>query len=783
MKKRLLISIIFFICLVYLLYLTYRYFKKREKREITNEFSNVLNKFDEYYNTIQTKKINLPTYYINMDKYQNRRNYMENHLKKYTNGYKRIRGFNGYIIENKEKDKVDDIQFINDYPDITKAEIGCTMSHMMAIKTAYDNGDHVALILEDDTNISLVNMLDFDFSEFLEHAPNDWEILKFFYMNMDMNMNNFRNKEYKEYKYIPENPKQHSFSTVGYVINRKGMEKILNYAYSYDNNTFHIRNSQNIPSNGVADIFLYEIVNTYNVEPSIFFPNNTDFKSTIHDDHTDGHIVRSSRILKIYQEKLKIKEKTREYEKLYSMVYDYNKVSIRFPVYFINMDKNPERRHFMENQLQHSKDVYRVKGFNGYSISNLKKDKIDGITFYNDSEELTRSEIGCTLSHLIAIKTSYDRGNEIALILEDDTVVSSLTNDNQYEIISKAPKDWEIIQLYYVSTERAKDLKRFENTDYLIHDNKNHLWSTAAYLINRKGMEKIIKKACPYPNTYHISHPHGVADEYIYDMVKTYILDPSIVFTNNVSLTSTIDNDKIGMQIDRSIEILKTQSYAKNKKKEWDFLDKLVFINLDSRPDRLKQIEDELLPIIPNEKVIRFKAIQDSPGHIGCSKSHIKCLEMAMKEGWKNVLIVEDDSMWNHYKKGYSKLLDLMIKNPYFDVITLGNTEANFDKDTGRLYSGVTCTSYLVNNHYFHKLHQNFTEGLSNLLITKSIKDSKDRLPYEKKYCIDQYWKHLQEKDNWFIVNPALMIQRPGKSSIVDANHDEDVDYTSLFNL
>ena len=114
--------------------------KKKDIKEIKkSEFSEILETFDKYNDTIKPKKITIPVYYINMDKYEDRRKYMEEHLKKYTDNYQRIKGFNGYLIENKENDIVDGVQFFNDYAELTKAEIGCTMSHLMAIKKAYDN--------------------------------------------------------------------------------------------------------------------------------------------------------------------------------------------------------------------------------------------------------------------------------------------------------------------------------------------------------------------------------------------------------------------------------------------------------------------------------------------------------------------------------------------------------------------------------------------------------------------------------------------------------------------
>ena len=46
-------------------------------------------------------------------------------------------------------------------------------------------------------------------------------------------------------------------------------------------------------------------------------------------------------------------------------------------------------------------------------------------------------------------------------------------------------------------------------------------------------------------------------------------------------------------------------------------------------------------------------------------------------------------------------------------------------------------------------------------------------------YCIDVYWQKLQQKDNWYIINPALMIQRKGYSDI----SKRETDYKNNFNI
>ena len=198
---------------------------------------------------------------------------------------------------------------------------------------------------------------------------------------------------------------------------------------------------------------------------------------------------------------------------------------------------------------------------------------------------------------------------------------------------------------------------------------------------------------------------------------------------------------------------------------EWDFVDKILYINLEESVDRRINIENELLKVIPSDKIMRFNAIKHEYGHIGCTMSHIQCLEIAIKNNWNNVLILEDDAVFEDYSKGLNLLKNLIVNN--FDVISLGSMYVKFDENTYRLTEGQTTTAYLVNNHYFLTLINNFKEGLELLENTKIW----------KKYCVDQYWKLLQKKDNWYIVFPPLIIQAPGYSFI----RKKYVDTTNLF--
>ena len=67
-------------------------------------------------------------------------------------------------------------------------------------------------------------------------------------------------------------------------------------------------------------------------------------------------------------------------------------------------------------------------------------------------------------------------------------------------------------------------------------------------------------------------------------------------------------------------------------------IEHVVYINLDHRTDRRQHMEKEV-SIFPSERVTRFSAIKHDYGAIGCTRSHIAVLEMAISSDWKNVLI------------------------------------------------------------------------------------------------------------------------------------------------
>lgn len=194
----------------------------------------------------------------------------------------------------------------------------------------------------------------------------------------------------------------------------------------------------------------------------------------------------------------------------------------------------------------------------------------------------------------------------------------------------------------------------------------------------------------------------------------------------------------------------------------WEFVDKVVYINLRKRTDRNKHMKNMTSTF--GNKVIRFEAIEDSLGYLGCARSHIGVLELAIQEKWQNVLVLEDDAEWNNLEENYKRLEKLSTLN--YDVLLLGGVGVVKDT-TDRVYSSQTATSYLVQSHYYQTLLANFKQAYQGL-----------KQEGYGMFAIDQHWKLLQQIGKWYIVsNPCMVYQKPDYSDIENTY----VDYRNAF--
>lgn len=198
-------------------------------------------------------------------------------------------------------------------------------------------------------------------------------------------------------------------------------------------------------------------------------------------------------------------------------------------------------------------------------------------------------------------------------------------------------------------------------------------------------------------------------------------------------------------------KLLKNNIDTSKSINKFDFIEKVIYINLEKRVDRKIDVEKQLALYFPPEKIVRFNAIKDDKGFIGCTKSHIGALQLAIDNKWENCLIVEDDIEW--IKKDFNQTYNLFIKlvNKSFDVVVLNSiNNRKYNEKTYKLFSTTSTGAYFIKKNYYEILLTNFKSGLKLLLADVT----------NHSYRIDQYWKQLHQIHNWYVVVPSLCIQK-----------------------
>ena len=186
------------------------------------------------------------------------------------------------------------------------------------------------------------------------------------------------------------------------------------------------------------------------------------------------------------------------------------------------------------------------------------------------------------------------------------------------------------------------------------------------------------------------------------------------------------------------------------------------YINLNSRVDRKLHVERQLDLLGIRDNVKRFNAIHNINGRIGCSLSHLKCIQMAKEQNMEFVLILEDDVSFllpDDFVENVNKFLS-NLKNKCDVLLLAGNNLPPFttnDEVSIRVSHCQTTTGYIVRQHYYDTLIANIKEGVAKLMKTPE---------HHYFFAIDKYWIHLQKQHRWMLLVPLIVVQRPDYSDI-----------------
>ena len=423
----------------------------------------------------------------------------------------------------------------------------------------------------------------------------------------------------------------------------------------------------------------------------------------------------------VFEKTVRIEEELKQLVKeidIYNRLYP-RKQMITIPVYYINMDKSKDRNEWMIEQL--SKNVeryYRVSGVNGYEIQNKEHDTVDGLEFYNDFKDLTLPQIGCTLSHLKAIQTAYENGENIVIIMEDDVYVdmTNLLDDSVEEFVKNAPEEWEILQLVHLGSNLNKSSKMFKEYTFHPHTRGNYESCTSSYLINRKGMENILKRLGRNPYYLDINtSDSGVSDCIIYDNATTFIIEPSIVTPIHIQI-----------DLEKSLNILK--KYKKPIVIKGSTLKILNLIIYNENEEYERQMKHELeiyLKQFKNNVIFYFIAYRET------QKDYItiedNCIYIKGKEGFVPQVLDKTIIALEYCIKNLNINFDFFVRSNISSVINFNAFPIN-ELDYTNVYTGAYVLKldwldppYGINSKNIHKLKGlKFASGTS-IIMSKDV--------------------------------------------------------------
>ena len=204
------------------------------------------------------------------------------------------------------------------------------------------------------------------------------------------------------------------------------------------------------------------------------------------------------------------------------------------PIYYLNLDGQPERKQYMENQFKY----WGIENYERISAYDGRDDDLSDIIKGRYPDNMSSGEVGCTTSHLKALKHYLETSDApCAVIMEDDVDLQIVKNWNftWKDFYSLVPYDYDVIQLAIICTGPLHVAlhKRFVND-----------FSTASYMITRHHAEKLVGLHCR-GDKYKLDQgvkPRAVADDLIYNSGNTFSIP---LFLYRIALGSSIHPEHV----------------------------------------------------------------------------------------------------------------------------------------------------------------------------------------------------------------------------------------------
>jgi glycosyl transferase family 25 len=204
---------------------------------------------------------------------------------------------------------------------------------------------------------------------------------------------------------------------------------------------------------------------------------------------------------------------------------DQKKTDINLPIWVLNLERDKEKRQFMEEQLKQLGVEYQIiKAVDGKNLT------ADDLAHYSKKtalrdfgRELTTGELGCALSHIKMWQSIVERNLAEVLILEDDAHLGR----GLFDVLAhrdKLPEDYQHINF----STRAKQIPfgEFITDIYRASTHAERPYSAFAYLLTKEGAKYLLDIAFPI---------YMPIDNFVsISGIKSYGIFPSVVVLSDL---------------------------------------------------------------------------------------------------------------------------------------------------------------------------------------------------------------------------------------------------------
>lgn len=202
--------------------------------------------------------------------------------------------------------------------------------------------------------------------------------------------------------------------------------------------------------------------------------------------------------------------------------------------------------------------------------------------------------------------------------------------------------------------------------------------------------------------------------------------------------------------------------------KLFDRFDKVYCINLKRRPERLKEFQNEVVKhnlgnfevfeAVDGNSIKTLRSDKLKLSEQGLIESNLKIIKDCIKNNFKNVLILEDDCIFDEQVKNLDKYFEKLPEN--WDMLYMGGNH--------NTHMGIKPP--IVINDKICKLHHTYSTHF--VAIKNTLFDELEFLLSVTNDPLDVTYTNLQKNKKVYSFYPAIVKQRVGYSDIQNGVRD-----------